>query len=163
MTVAELKGQAIIRCGTQNRLLQDAAFQLGLGQALNLTCAFIKEDNSMSTRFDQLPPKPEYIAAVKAAPKRGDESSIRDISRETGLSQTQSLSALDYLITLGEIEVRRQNQTPTAVYRSSIQTSGHPRWTGSRRLFGGSWPGLRPSSSRGRPSALLCHNCFPKW
>ena len=86
--------------------------QLCLGQALDLTYAFIKEDNSMSTRFDKLPPRPEYIAAVKAALKRGDESSIRDLSRETGLSQTQSLSALDYLITLGEIEVRRQNQTP---------------------------------------------------
>jgi len=82
-----------------------------------------KENGYMSTRFNKLPPKPEYIAAVRAALKRGDESSIRDISRETGLSQTQSLSALDYLITLGEIEVRRQNQTPTAVYRLSIQTS----------------------------------------
>ena len=97
--------------------LLDAAFQLGLGQALDLTYAFIKEDNSMSTRFSKLPPKPEYIAAVKAALKLGDESSIRDISRETGLSQ------LEYLATLGEIEVRRLNQTPTAVYRLSIQTS----------------------------------------
>ena len=77
----------------------------------------------MSTRFNKLPPKPEYIAAVKAALERGDESSIRDISRETGLSQTQSLSALDYLAILGEVEVRRQNRTPTAVYRLSIQTS----------------------------------------
>ncbi len=36
----------------------------------------------MSTRFNKLPPKPEYIATVKAALERGDESSIRDISRE---------------------------------------------------------------------------------
>ncbi|MCZ6580026.1 MAG: hypothetical protein O6840_00155 [Nitrospirae bacterium] len=77
----------------------------------------------MSTRFNKLPPKPEYIAAVKAALERGDESSIRDISRETGLSQTQSLSALDYLATLGEVEVRRQTQTPTAVYSLSIPAS----------------------------------------
>ena len=77
----------------------------------------------MLTRFNKLPPKPEYIAAVKAALERGDESSIRDISRETGLSQTQSLSALDYLATLGEVEVRRQNRTPTAVYRLSIPAS----------------------------------------
>ena len=77
----------------------------------------------MSTRFNKLPPKPEYIAAVKAALERGDESSIRDISRETGLSQTQSLSALDYLLKLGEVEVRRQTQTPTAVYRLSIPAS----------------------------------------
>ncbi len=77
----------------------------------------------MSTRFNKLPPKPEYIAAVKAALKRGDESSIRDISRETGLSQTQSFSALDYLVTMGEVEKRRQNRTPTVLYRLSIQTS----------------------------------------
>ena len=77
----------------------------------------------MSTLFNKLPPKPEYIAAVKAALERGDESSIWDISRETGLSQTQSLSALDYLATLGEVEVRHQNRTPTAVYRLSVQTS----------------------------------------
>ena len=76
----------------------------------------------MSTRFNRLPPKPEYIDAVKAALERGDELSIQDISRETGLSQTQSLSALEYLETLGEVEVRRQTQTPTAVYRL-IKTS----------------------------------------
>ncbi len=74
----------------------------------------------MSTRFNKLPPKPEYIIAVKAALERGDELSIREISRETGVSQTQSLSALDYLLKLQEIEVRRQTQTPTAVYRLSI-------------------------------------------
>ena len=77
----------------------------------------------MSTRFNKLPPKPEYIAAVKAALERGDESSIQDISRETGLSQTQSLSALDYLLKVGEIEVRRQNRTPTVIYRLSIPAS----------------------------------------
>ena len=77
----------------------------------------------MSTRFNKLPPKPEYIVAAKAAIERGAELSIQEISRETGLSQTQSLSALDYLVTLGEIEVRRQTQTPTAVYRLSIPAS----------------------------------------
>ncbi len=50
-------------------------------------------------------------------------TSVRDISRETGLSQTQSFSALDYLVTLGEVEVRRQNRTPTVLYRIPIQTS----------------------------------------
>ncbi len=77
----------------------------------------------MSTRFNTLPPKPDYVVAVRAALEMGDEASLRDISRETGLSQTQSFSALDYLIKLGEVEVRRQNQTPTALYRLSIQTS----------------------------------------
>ncbi len=76
----------------------------------------------MSTRFNKLPPKPDYVVAVKAALKKGDESSLRDISRETGLSQTQSLSALDYLVNLGEVEVRRQNRTPTVLYRLSNRT-----------------------------------------
>ena len=77
----------------------------------------------MSTRFNKLPPKPDYIVAVKAALEQGDESSLRDISRATGLSETQSFSALDYLLTLGEVEVRRQNRTPTVLYRLPIQTS----------------------------------------
>ncbi len=77
----------------------------------------------MSTRFNKLPPKPEYIVAVKAALEQGDELGIRDISRKTGLSQTQSFSALDYLVTMGEVEVRRQNRTPTVLYRLSVQTS----------------------------------------
>ena len=77
----------------------------------------------MSTRFNKLPPKTDYIVAVKAALESGGESSLRDISRETGLSQTQSFSALDYLVTLGEVEVRRQNRTPTALYRLSIEPS----------------------------------------
>ncbi len=77
----------------------------------------------MSTRFNKLPPKPEYIIAIKAALEQGDELGIRDISRKTGLSQTQSFSALAYLITLGEVQARRQNRTLTAVYRLSIQTS----------------------------------------
>ncbi len=77
----------------------------------------------MSTRSNKLPPKPEYIVAVKAALERGDELGIRDISRKTGLSQTQSFSALSYLITLGEVQARRQNRTLTAVYRLSIPTS----------------------------------------
>lgn len=73
----------------------------------------------MSTRFNKLPPKPEYVIAAKAALALGDELSIREVSRQTGLSHTQSLSALDYLVRLGEAEVRRQTQTPTAVYRLS--------------------------------------------
>ena len=77
----------------------------------------------MSTRFNKLPPKPEYIVAAKAVLEQGGELSIQEISRETGLSQTQSLSALDYLLKLGEIEVRRQTQTPTAVYSLSIPAS----------------------------------------
>lgn len=77
----------------------------------------------MSTRFNKLPPKPEYIVAVKAALEPGDELGIRDISRKTGLSQTQSFSALGYLINLGEVQARRQNRTLTAVYRLSILTS----------------------------------------
>jgi len=75
----------------------------------------------MSTRFNKLPPKPEYIAAVKAALEQADELSIRDISLGTGLSQTQSFSALDFLITSGEVELRRQAQTPTRLYRLAIQ------------------------------------------
>ncbi len=77
----------------------------------------------MSTRFNKLPPKSEYIVAAKAALERSGELSIQEISRDTGLSQTQSLSALDYLLKLREIEVRRQPQTPTAVYCLSIPES----------------------------------------
>ena len=76
----------------------------------------------MSTRFNKLPPKLDYVVSVKAALKKAEESSVRDISRETGLSQTQSFSALDYLIKLGEVEVRRQNRTPTALYRLRTET-----------------------------------------
>lgn len=75
----------------------------------------------MSTRFNKLPPKPEYISAVKSAFEQADDLSVQEISRRTGLSQTQSFSALDYLITLGEVELRRQNQTPTRLYRLAIQ------------------------------------------
>ena len=68
----------------------------------------------MSTRFNNLPPKPEYIVAAKAVLEQGGELSIQEISRETGLSQTQSLSALDYLLKLGEIEVRRPTKACTS-------------------------------------------------
>ena len=74
----------------------------------------------MSTRFNQLPPRPEYIAAVKAALEKADELSVRDISRRTGLSQTQSFSALDFLITSEEVELRRQNHSPNRLYRLAI-------------------------------------------
>lgn len=76
----------------------------------------------MSKRFNKLPPKLDYIVVVKAALGRCDESSLRDISRETGLSQTQSFSALDYLAMLGEVEIRRQNRTPTALYHLRTKT-----------------------------------------
>ena len=77
----------------------------------------------MSTRFNKLPPKPEYVVAVKAALERAEELSIREISRGTGLSQTQSFSALDYLITMGEVESRRQNHSPTVLYRLDIKAT----------------------------------------
>ncbi len=75
----------------------------------------------MSTRFNQLPPKPEHSTAVKAALEQADELSVRDISRRTGLSQTQSFSALDFLITSGEVELRRQAQSPARLYRLANQ------------------------------------------
>ena len=34
----------------------------------------------MSTRFNKLPPKPEYVLAAKAAIERGAELSIQEIS-----------------------------------------------------------------------------------
>ena len=77
----------------------------------------------MSTRFNKLPPKPEYIVSVKSALEPGDEASSRDISRATGLSHTQSFSALEYLVARGEIEMRRQNRTPTVLYRLTHQKS----------------------------------------
>ena len=65
----------------------------------------------MSTRFNKLPPKPEHVVAAKTALERVAELSMQEFSRETGLSQTQSLSALDYPLKLGEIEVRRRTLT----------------------------------------------------
>jgi len=75
----------------------------------------------MSTRFNKLPPKTEYIVAVKATLEGVDELSLRDIARRAGLSQTQSFSALDLLESSGEVAVRRQDQSPTALYRLVIQ------------------------------------------
>ena len=75
----------------------------------------------MSTRFNKLAPKPGYIVTVKAVLEQADELSLRDISRRTGLSQTQSSSALDYLIRLGQVELRRQNHSPTRLFRLVTQ------------------------------------------
>ena len=76
----------------------------------------------MSTRYNKLPPKTEYIVAVKAALEQADELGLREIARRAGLSQTQSSSALDLLVSSGEVTLRRQAQSPTVLYRLVIRS-----------------------------------------
>ena len=72
---------------------------------------------SLSKRFNKLPPKTEYLVAVKAALEEAGELGLRDISRRVGLSQTQSFSALGLLTSSGEVALRHQSQPPTVLYR----------------------------------------------
>ena len=82
------------------------------------TKKFIKEISlSLSKRFNKLPPKTEYLVAVKSALEEAGELGLRDISRRVGLSPTQSFSALGLLTSSGEVALRRQTQSPAVLYR----------------------------------------------
>ncbi len=71
----------------------------------------------MSSLFNRLHPKPEYVVAVQICLTSGEELGLREITRKTGLSRTQSLSTLESLIANGEVESKRQSQTPSVMYR----------------------------------------------
>ena len=76
----------------------------------------------MRSLFNKLPPRPEYIVAVKTALEKGEELGLRDITRKTGLSRTQTISALESLTAIGEVESRRQPRaTPTVLYRMAVR------------------------------------------
>ena len=76
----------------------------------------------MSKHFNKLPPKPEYLVAIKGVLQGADELKLRDITRLARLSQTQTFSALDSLVSSGEVGTRRQGQPPTVHYRLVIRS-----------------------------------------
>lgn len=70
----------------------------------------------LSKRFNKLPPKTEYLVAVKAALEGDAALGLRDISRRAQLTETQAFSALELLTSSGDVVSRRQVQSPTVLY-----------------------------------------------
>ena len=66
---------------------------------------------SLSKRFNKLPPKTEYLVAVKAALEGDATLGLRGISRRAQLTETQAFGALELLTSAGEVV------SPTVLYR----------------------------------------------
>ena len=60
---------------------------------------------SLSKRLNKLPPKTEYLVAVKAALEGDATLGLRDISRRAQLTETQAFSALKLLTSSGQVPV----------------------------------------------------------
>jgi len=71
----------------------------------------------MSTMFNRLPARPEYIEAVRKALAQGGELGLQATSRLSGLSQTQAACALEELVDSGKVVGRQQSKSPKTVYR----------------------------------------------
>lgn len=71
----------------------------------------------MSTKFNILPPKPEYLVAVIDVLDKADLMSLKEIAQNCRLTQTQAGCALDKLVEQGKVSITRQNKSPKVQYR----------------------------------------------
>jgi DNA-binding transcriptional ArsR family regulator len=83
---------------------------------------------SMSTRFNmssrfnsKLPVRPESVEAVMKVLSENDELIVRDIARLGGLTQSQAMRALEELVTLGKVVVRKLQRPRKTFYRIGNQ------------------------------------------
>jgi Fic family protein len=79
---------------------------------------------SMSTRFNmpsrfnrKLPARPEFVEAVMKVLSQNDELMVKDIARLGGLTQSQARSALEELVALGTVVVRKLQRPRKTFYR----------------------------------------------
>ena len=63
----------------------------------------IEEGNVRLNRFNDLPPKPEYLQRVRLAMRKQPVASAVTLVTITGLTRTQVLCALEELLKLGEV------------------------------------------------------------
>lgn len=65
-----------------------------------------------ANRFNNLPARPEHIAAVRRALADGEPRSLNQTASLSRLTLTQATCAVDAMERDGELDIIRQNRTP---------------------------------------------------
>lgn len=71
----------------------------------------------MPGNFNRLPPRPEYLVAVLQSLAGQEPLSLAEVTKRSGLSQTQASQALDVLARDQKVMLVKEDKSPKVRYR----------------------------------------------